>query len=416
MRAIIATVLGALFFGGALGFCMGKYQAAQRPWTPSDEVNKLAENAKEKAKKSDAPLGIPVPRAKVGELSFDFGILEKSEANEKGEHPFYIENAGNADLTLADGGKGCFCTSFTISKSTLKPGEKATVLFKWDGARSGGVFDQGVRVLTNDEKMKEIFFTVRGLYTAPIVGDPNELNFQNASSSEETTRTFRLLGFEKNDDGTPFPLEITGVDVDNPDLLSVEFTKDDVANLTESDRAHKLFSKATSVFQGVAVLKAGAPNGAFQEVVRIKTNSPKTPILEIIARGQVSGGGVKVVGRRYDDKNTGFLVIDNVSQRTGASEIVRLIFNKTPANENTVKVKSVRPDWLKVDFKFPPEELQKASPARIVETTVAIPAGSPQGAFMGPNKEQLGEIVLTVGEDEANLQEIVLPVRFAVGP
>ena len=129
------------------------------------------------------------PRVEVLETSFDFGILEKSAANEKGEHPFKIKNVGDETLTLADGGKGCFCTDFEISHKSLRPGETATILFKWDAARSGGVFNQGVRVLTNDPQTPEVDFAVRGLYTAPIVCEPNEISFQNASAATETTST-----------------------------------------------------------------------------------------------------------------------------------------------------------------------------------------------------------------------------------
>lgn len=420
MRATIATILGGALLGVLLGFGIGKYQSSFRAWTPENETNQLAAQARKEAddasKKTENAKTDGGPKAKVGETAFDFGILEKTAANEKGEHPFYIENVGDAELTLADGGKGCFCTDFSISKSSLKPGEKATVLFKWDGARSGGVFDQGVRVLTNDPNAREIYFTVSGLYTAPIVSAPNELSFQNASAATDTTREFRVFGFERDENGEPFPLEILGVETSDPDRLTVELKKDDVANLTPKERGHQLYSKTTNLFVGTATLKAGAPQGAFQEIIRVKTNSAKEPTLEIVASGQVSGGGVKLVGRRFDEKATGFLLIDTVSQKTTTEERLRLIFNKIPANAETVKVKSVRPDWLKVDFVFPPEEMQKTAPTRIVEAIVSIPAGSPQGSFMGPNKEQLGEIVFTVGETPETTQEIVLPVRFAVGP
>ena len=35
---------------------------------------------------------------------------------------------------------------------------------------------------------------------------------------------------------------------------------------------------------------------------------------------------------------------------------------------------------------------------------------------MGPKKEELGEIVFSMGEKEESSQEIVIPVRFAVTP
>ena len=423
MRAIVATVLCGVLLGAGLGFGVGKFKSHYRFWTPQMEIDSTVKAATAAVANADsvapdAPDAKLGPRVEVLETSFDFGILEKSVANEKGEHPFKIKNVGDETLTLANGGKGCFCTDFEISHKSLRPGETATVLFKWDAARSGGVFNQGVRVLTNDPKAPEVDFSVRGLYTAPIVCEPNEISFQNASATTETTRSFRLFGFEHNDDGTPFPLEILGVEVADSARLEFKIEKADLAELTDKEREHNLFSNTTNLFKGVATLKSGMPQGAFQEIVRVRTNSPKTPVLEIVVGGQVAGNSVRLSGRRYDDKGTGYLTLDSVSSRETTEEKIRLtIFDKIPTNAETVRAKSVRPAWLEVEFAYPPEELQKsAAPVRMVDATVRVPAGSPQGAFMGPSKEQLGEIVFAVGETPETTQEIVLPVRFAVGP
>ena len=423
MRAIVATVLCGVLLGVGLGVGVGKFKSNYRFWTPQMEVNSTVKAATaavaNAASTADACVDCQRgPRVEVVETSFDFGILEKNAANEKGEHPFKIKNVGDETLTLANGGKGCFCTDFEISHKSLRPGETATVLFKWDAARSGGVFNQGVRVLTNDPQTPEVDFAVRGLYTAPIVCEPNEISFQNASATTETTRSFRLFGFEHNDDGTPFPLEILGVEVADSARLEFQIEKADLAELTDKERSHNLFSNTTNLFKGVATLKPGTPQGAFQEIVRVRTNSPKTPVLEIVVGGQVAGNTVRLSGRRYDDKGTGYLTLDSVSSRETTEEKLRLtIFDKIPTNAETVRVKSVRPAWLEVEFAYPPEELQKsAAPVRMVDATVRVPAGSPQGAFMGPSKEQLGEIVFAVGETPETTQEIVLPVRFAVGP
>ena len=423
MRAIVATVLSGALLGVGVGFGVGKIQSHHRFWTPQMEVNSTVKAATDAVANAGSRADACVdcqhgPRVEVLETSFDFGILEKNAANEKGEHPFKIKNVGDETLTLANGGKGCFCTDFEISHKSLRPGETATVLFKWDAARSGGVFNQGVRVLTNDPQTPEVDFAVRGLYTAPIVCEPNEISFQNASATTETTRSFRLFGFEHNDDGTPFPLEILGVEVADSARLEFQIEKADLAELTDKERSHNLFSNTTNLFKGVATLKPGTPQGAFQEIVRVRTNSPKTPVLEIVVGGQVAGNTVRLSGRRYDDKGTGYLTLDSVSSRETTEEKLRLtIFDKIPTNAETVRVKSVRPAWLEVEFAYPPEELQKsAAPVRMVDATVRVPAGSPQGAFMGPSKEQLGEIVFAVGETPETTQEIVLPVRFAVGP
>ncbi len=425
MRAIVATVLSGALLGVGVGVGVGKIQSQSRFWTPQMEINATVKAATDAVANAGSPEDASKtpdvqrgPRVEVLETSFDFGILEKNAANEKGEHPFKIKNVGDETLTLANGGKGCFCTDFEISHKSLRPGETAAVLFKWDAARSGGVFNQGVRVLTNDPKAPEVDFAVRGLYTAPIVCEPNEISFQNASATAETTRSFRLFGFEHNDDGTPFPLEILGVEVADSALLDFQIEKVDLAELTDKERSHNLFSNTTNLFKGVATLKPGMPQGAFQEIVRVRTNSPKTPVLEIVVGGQIAGNAVRLSGRQYDAKGTGYLLLDSVSTRETTESQLRLtIQDKILTNAETVRVKSVRPSWLEVEFQYPPEELQKsAAPVRMVDATVRVPAGSPQGAFMGPSKEQLGEIVFAVGETPETTQEIVLPVRFAVGP
>ena len=418
MRVILSSIVVGLILGAVVGWGVGKFHAAQLPWNVAlEDVSVDLFPDAGATNPGDSDSNKKTPRAKVVEDSFDFGILEKNPSTEKGEHPFTIENVGDGDLELAEGAKGCFCTTFTISKKTLKPGEKATVLFKWDGARSGGVFNQGVMILTNDPKNKEIIFSVRGLYTSPVIAIPSELAFNNATSTSETTRTFRLFGFERNEDGTPYDLDVESFEISDPERFTVEITKDFVEGMTDEEKNNKLLGLATSVYNGSVTMKTGMTQGAFQELLRLRVNSPKTPIVEIPVHGSVMGHEIKVLGPKFDDKASGVLKIDNVEKSKGTSTNLRLlIFEPIPANENTIFVKSVRPDWVKVDLAYPDEELQRVSKVRQIEATVSIPANSPEGAFMGPGKDQFGEIVFQVGADEESAQTVVVPVRFAVLP
>ena len=274
-----------------------------------------------------------------------------------------------------------------------------------------------MRVLTNDPNAKEITFSVKGLYTAPVVTAPSELAFNNATKSSETMRTFRMYGFERNPDGTPFALKVESLELSDPEHFEVELEEDDVANMTEEEKGNRLFSLATSVFNGKVTMKPGMPQGSFQEILRIRLNSEKTPILETPIHGAIMGSEVKVLGPLYDDKNSGALRLDSIRQDQGKKTNLRfLIFDPIDVNEKSVFVKSVRPDWINVSFTYPDAELQKQTKVRQVEVDVEVPAGSPQGAFMGPGKDQLGEIVFQIGEDEETAQTVVVPVRFAVAP
>ena len=423
---MISLVLGVLIGVGA-GFGVGSFKASLSPWDPSLENNQgeiiakaKAEGEKKTEKAEDEPATVVAqkrPKVKVDEYAYDFGIVEKTPANEKGEHKFYIENVGDDVMTLVEGGKGCFCTEYSISPKSIKPGEKATILFEWDGARSGGVFSQGVKILTNDPEHSEVVFAVRGLYTSPIISDPGEIFFPSASATTGASRPFRILNFEKNADGSPYDLKIEGIELSDNDYFAVELNKGTREDLTEDDLKDNLRMQTTNLFLGTLEMKPGMPQGAFQELLRVRTNSEKMPVLEIPIRGQIQSNAIKVVGPLYDDKVDGILKLDSVAQKIGATTSLRLtVFEPIPCNNETVVVKSVRPDWLKVDLKFQDEELQKKSPIRMIEATVQVPANSPLGAFVGPEAERLGQIVFEIGVGTANVRKVVVPVRFTVTP
>ena len=421
MRVFIVSVLVGILLGLGVGAGVGKVRALQRSWDPSLEINRGQEFAvsDEKDKSNDEGEKVVVasgkqPRVKVDEYSYDFGILEKNPSSEKGEHEFYIENVGNDVMSLADGGKACFCTEFTISKSSIKPGEKATILFKWDAARSGGVFNQSVRVLTNDPNMKEVNFIVKGLYTSPIISDPTEIYFGSVTPNVDVTRLVRILGFEKNEDGTPFDLQFSDIETTDPEHFVFELKEGDLSELTEVDLNDKLRSQTTKLFNATITMKQGMRQGAFQERVRLRSNSSRTPIFEIPIRGQILSSAISVNGRLFKD---GVVRLDNVKQEVGASTSVNLFINsRMPANAETIKVKSVRPEWLVVELTYPPEELQQASPKRLIQALISLPSGCPLGGFMGPDKSEMGEVVFSIAEHADDVQEVVVPVRFAVSP
>ncbi len=410
---ITVIILSALLVGAALGYYLGHYSADTIRWV--DTLEEAGVNLDTKDEKEIPVNDDSSPMVKVDNPVYDFGILEKNEANEKGVHDFILENVGGSELTLTEGGKGCMCTNFSISKKTLKKGEKGIVKFSWDGSRGGGVFEQSVRVSTNDPKQKELYLTVRGLYTAPIVSNPNQIVFHSIQQGTTIVRDFKVFGFEKDKDGKPFPLEITEATISNTNNFDIEIKKGTLDSMSDEEKSNTLLSKATTVFHGKLTLKPGLPQGAFQEVIRLKTNDKNLPMLEIMVEGQITGS-ITMSGNRYDRFGNGYLGIGSISSSQTTTERIRLtVVDKYIVNDKTVRVDRIRPDWLKVNFKFPDEELQKKMPAKMIDVEVSIPKGSPLGTFMGPARDKLGEVVFKVGPEGAQ-QEIVLPVQFAVGP
>ena len=189
-----------------------------------------------------------------------------------------------------------------------------------------------------------------------------------------------------------------------------------IDQMTGEEKENQVLGKATSLITAVMTVKPGLPQGAFQENLRFKTGRAELPFLELMVEGQIAGS-ISISGKKYDKHKTGQLVIGPVSAASGAKESFRItLFDSALiADEKTVRVVDVRPDWLDVRLHYPDAEAQKGMPVKWVDADVEIPAGSPQERYSGPGLAETGEIVLSVGAGESR-QEVILPVSFAVGP
>lgn len=421
MKKNLQTVFFAVLTGAAVGILLGIWTADGRNWEIAMENPEYweARQAAQESVVQDALEGkIKTARVETPEIEFDFGVKEKNQATVTGSHDFPVKNVGTAPLTLKEKSKSCFCTEFSIAKKTLLPGESTTVNVKWDAERGGGSFKQSVLISTNDPVRPEIFFNVKGLFSAPVVCNPNQLLFSGISNTEANSREFHILGFGSESDGTPKPLQISDADVtvSDPDHFEVTLQPGSLDEMTEEAKNNEVLGKATALIKGVMTIRPGLAHGAFQEIVRFKTARPELPFLEMMVEGQIAGS-ISISGAKYDKHKTGQLMIGPVSSAKGSVDSFRLtLFDPTViADAKTVRVESVRPDWLKVRFHYPDAEVQKTMPVKWVDAEVEIPSGSPQERYSGPGLSATGEIVIGIGEGES-CQEVILPVSFAVGP
>ena len=270
LKSTVKVVLLAIFTGVLLGGAFGYFMQSRRSWDVSLENNERIQEEREKevaevkavveeAQKSTSQF----PKVHQPEIEYDFGVLEKNDANEKGSHDFIIENVGTGVLKLTEKDKSCFCTEFHIEKKTLPPGEKTICRVTWDGKRGGGHFKQSVLIGTNDPLKEEIFFNVKGLYNSPIVCNPNQLAFNGVPNTREEQRKFHILGFGKTESGEPRPLEITESILSDPEHFALTLEKSSPDQMTPEEKESKVLAEATSLYLGTLTLKAGMPQGSF---------------------------------------------------------------------------------------------------------------------------------------------------------
>ncbi len=102
----------------------------------------------------------PLPVAEVRELVYGFGRMQVGTKD--GEHTFIIRNGGEADLELTAGKATCQCTTFSVERETVPPGEESRVFIRWQAKRKDLMFRHGGDVYTNDPKNPTLNFAVEG--------------------------------------------------------------------------------------------------------------------------------------------------------------------------------------------------------------------------------------------------------------
>lgn len=121
----------------------------------------------------------PWPKLAYDETNFSFGRMAVKAEN---SHSFVIRNEGEADLVMKTGKATCKCTTFSVEKEVLKPGEETKLVINWHGGPSPDRgFSHGGPLYTNDPKNKEVMFTVKGAIEMPVELLPQLWSMGNVS-------------------------------------------------------------------------------------------------------------------------------------------------------------------------------------------------------------------------------------------
>ncbi len=80
-------------------------------------------------------------------LSYDFGGIREGEV---AEHAFLIQNEGDKKLTITGTVASCGCTSSSVRKNALAPGEETFLDVKFDSKGYSGAITQFIYVNTDD--------------------------------------------------------------------------------------------------------------------------------------------------------------------------------------------------------------------------------------------------------------------------
>lgn len=112
------------------------------------------------------------------EFSHDFGNVAK---NSKVEHRFVIENPFNEDITIARAETSCRCTDVSMTKKTLKSGEKAELIAKFNTSAFEGFRQATLTVRFAPPFVGEVQLHVKGNIRPDVTFQPGSIDFSEVN-------------------------------------------------------------------------------------------------------------------------------------------------------------------------------------------------------------------------------------------
>jgi hypothetical protein len=286
-----------------------------------------------------------------------------------------------------------------IDNGEILPGRSGIVTLEWKGKGRTGTFRHTATIGTNDPNRERVVLTIEGRMTKAIEAHPSELVFSRIVTGQESSDTFRLLGF------LPDGFEIEGHEFEDPetaDHFEVAFKELPLEQVKENEE------EATCGYLVTVGVKSGLPLGRFRQTIRLETNLESAPTVEVPVSGSVQSE-VSIVGGGWNDK-AGMLTLGTVRSGAGSRRTLLVVVGGPHRKEVEINTKEVVPDLLEVEV-GPTEEARDGSVTQ-TPVTVSIPPGSRPANYLGPAEEQLGKIMIETSHPNARLIKIL--VRFAV--
>lgn len=129
----------------------------------------------------------------VSQKTLEFGSLKEGVVAKK---TVTVSNSGDAPVTIANVSTSCSCTTTTLGKNTLKPGEKTSLEIVYNTYKFPGKFEKYVTLAWGDKGRQETVITMVG-DVAPIpMGvlevDPRKVEAGDMTLGKAVSLTIRI--------------------------------------------------------------------------------------------------------------------------------------------------------------------------------------------------------------------------------
>jgi hypothetical protein len=383
-------ILFVLALGVAAGIGIATLRVGDRSWTPPAQVDELIPPA-------ELPAAAHVPASKlvVDPTSFDFGTVYGMA---EGSHDFVFTNVGGGPLHLVLDDVSSPSVTAKLEKADVPPRQSAKVTLAWKCSDVSNLFQQTVKMLTNDPARGEVTLMVSGRINAAVQASPIALLFPKLSPDKPASAAAHLFCYVDQ------PLKILGHTMS--DSAIAQYFNVSLEPMS-GDEVKKQAAAKSGVLVTVA-LKPGLPPGLFKQEVVLKTNLKALSEFTLPVLGVVESD-IVIAGRGWDPA-TQTLTLGNVSGKTGFQTRLSLMVHGQHRKQVKFKPTAVTPKLMKVSLGQPTELNNGAT----VQTPllIEIPPGSPSANYLGWNQSPLGEIILETTHPQ--IPKVRLSLRMAV--
>jgi hypothetical protein len=388
MKFLVAIVVTVV-----LGICVGlvhakwTYTGIQEQFRPSS-MDSVAEMMGVELIVDEDNEDRPIATV-VGGNQYDFGSMERRGTR---THTFVIRNDGTQPLSLEKGETTCKCTFSSLAQGVVAPGESVEIKLDWTAKEVGmtTVFSQSAEIYTNDPANRLVHLVIHGQIIQSVLPKPEVITMNNISSGEEYTATTGLYCYRDTVDRLEIvDFELLGATPLN--LVEIRFEPMSAEQVAKEPRA-------TSGQVMHVKLKSGMKAGLFSQAIRVKTNLPDAPRVDVFLNGEVVQD-ITVFGRGFrastgdNPEYFGVLNLGSIASATGLQHNVILVVKGAFRDDVSFSVEAVLPAGV-LDVEMGPATVVGKGKTVHHQLFLTVQPGQVVGNFTGGNRGNAGKIVL----------------------
>lgn len=331
--------------------------AATTPAKPAEAGAPSAPGAAAAATATEPAAPTTRPRIEAASTSHDAGRVRRGK---KIEVDFEIRNRGDAQLKIKDVRPECGCTVASFDK-TIEPGAVGKVHAVLDTQNFDGPIAKRISVLSNDPDAPRLVLTIQAEVQAILRAQPGYV---------------RMLHVE-SEPSAPTGVNLWATDGREIEILAIETPEKYVeASFREATAAERVAGVEARQWRIEIRLTDKAPFGPLAGTIRVRTNHPDEPTLELALGGNV---------RRLIHAQPG--TVDFGRVRLPLKEPRRFVFKLHNFGTPPVEVTSITTDLPHVSASFSAEQegrrwrvellLAPEVPKGKLEGTLVIATSSP---------------------------------------